>query len=906
MKKRNLLGISVVVLAFGAIAGAASAQALKAKDVSAAAGRTLYCKVEQSWWKADGAAVGIYYWGGDVAAPSWPGLRMSPVAGETDLWSITIDASVPNCIFTRVNGSGNVADWGAKTSDLAIPADKNLYTITSTSPVWGDPGVTGEWGVYNPEGGESSSSSEESSSEESSSSSEASKKYDVTSDYALIVNGVAHEMLKNDSPLDPSFDEYYVLDVDVAADEHVWLYNSSTDVEFNITNVAGSESFEVVVDDIICTVGGTFDFYAKFKYGADQLYIQDNGGGDESSSEEPEPEDPDVPAVNGHYLVGNAAFTGSEETAWKFAGGILSDKDEEDLDNVATYHNVEIAADAEVKVRFYYGAEDTQWVYAVLGEEYEFASLTDDGNVKFSAASTYSLYFKYVEEAPMIFIVDEDPTPEESSSSEEPEPEDPDVPEVNGHYLVGNAAFTGSEETAWKFAGGILSDKDEEDLDNVATYHNVEIAADAEVKVRFYYGAEDTQWVYAVLGEEYEFASLTDDGNVKFSAASTYSLYFKYVEEAPMIFIVDENAEPPFVDESLEGRWYVVGEGSFNAEYPSWSYKGGILLDEPGDGSTDLAVGKSVGLSAGDVVKFRVGQAAAGEGFLGYSAIQEGHALFNVDEMDNLIVKTTGTYNIYINASGELYIYDAASPVVLTGSIFFSPGAFGVPFGDLYLYSWKVEAEKEIPAVAWPGVKLSEVADVRVSTMLNFAGTYGSVIEIPGAALGDATKFIINNGTEAEVPVQSADLEYHDGYFYSMFEAEGNAEKAAAAEVALDIDLGIDGAEGKSVCNFDANDAKAVLQDYEKLSIAQKALVDDSTFYTIDVNPASETGKIDVLGSNIVAMISKSVVNAGEGSIFSIKATSSTNKTLIITLAAVGAVAALGVGFFVFKKKRQN
>ena len=117
-----------------------------------AATKTIYCKMAQGWWKADGAAVGAYYWGTGTA-PNWPGVRMTPVAGETDLWSIDIDTDkYQNIIFTRVNGSGTESDWGAKTADLTVPTDdKNLYTITSTSPVWGSPGVAGNWSVYAPD-----------------------------------------------------------------------------------------------------------------------------------------------------------------------------------------------------------------------------------------------------------------------------------------------------------------------------------------------------------------------------------------------------------------------------------------------------------------------------------------------------------------------------------------------------------------------------------------------------------------------------------------------------------------------------------------------------------------------------------------------------------------------------------
>lgn len=116
-----------------------------------AAKTTLYCKMTQSWWTADGAAVGIYAWDGNGSPKvTWPGERMTPVEGEEGVWSFELDTDTyKNCIFTRVNGNGAVSDWGAKTKDLTIPTDgKNLFTITNTTAVWGDPGCDGEWSVY--------------------------------------------------------------------------------------------------------------------------------------------------------------------------------------------------------------------------------------------------------------------------------------------------------------------------------------------------------------------------------------------------------------------------------------------------------------------------------------------------------------------------------------------------------------------------------------------------------------------------------------------------------------------------------------------------------------------------------------------------------------------------------------
>ena len=81
----------------------------------------IYCKQAQSWWKSDGAAVGAHYWGTAGDGTSWPGTRMAKVSDQTDLWYIDVDIDkYQNIIFTRVNGSGSVSDWGAKTGDLKV------------------------------------------------------------------------------------------------------------------------------------------------------------------------------------------------------------------------------------------------------------------------------------------------------------------------------------------------------------------------------------------------------------------------------------------------------------------------------------------------------------------------------------------------------------------------------------------------------------------------------------------------------------------------------------------------------------------------------------------------------------------------------------------------------------------
>ena len=121
-------------------------------SISSALATTVYCKMTQSWWTTDGAAVGVHYWGGASAATTWPGVRMTAVTGEEGLWTYDVPSDVTGLIFVRVNGSGTIADWGAQTKDLTLPTDgKNMFTITNTSATWGsNPGCDGTWSTYTP------------------------------------------------------------------------------------------------------------------------------------------------------------------------------------------------------------------------------------------------------------------------------------------------------------------------------------------------------------------------------------------------------------------------------------------------------------------------------------------------------------------------------------------------------------------------------------------------------------------------------------------------------------------------------------------------------------------------------------------------------------------------------------
>lgn len=121
-------------------------------SVATMSATTIYCKMAQDWWKVDGAAVAVHYWGGAGAGTTWPGARMTSVGN--DVWSYDVPTDVTGLMFVRVNGSGDVQDWGAKTKDLTFPTDGNdLFTISNATECWGgEPCLCeGAWSKY--EGG---------------------------------------------------------------------------------------------------------------------------------------------------------------------------------------------------------------------------------------------------------------------------------------------------------------------------------------------------------------------------------------------------------------------------------------------------------------------------------------------------------------------------------------------------------------------------------------------------------------------------------------------------------------------------------------------------------------------------------------------------------------------------------
>lgn len=281
--KKKIIGLSLA-FTFAVGMAAVGASSISYTDPVKAEGetKTIYCKVDKSWWTVDGAAVGVHYWGGtEVVGTSWPGVRMSLVEGETNVWSYDVPANTLNCIFTRYNPSDTgAADWGAKTKDLTIPTDgKNLFTITSKDAVWGDPGCDGEWSTYVPTtpskyyvevgGGEKQ---------------ELTKNPDNTSEYCLTgitdAGNCSLKFYKDDEEISPdikansglNFNNLYLEDT-----ETLYLYDEPTDA-FGI--------YLNVVDNNVWVTGRTSPIEGYFGAGGwENVYVYTHGGYAEGSGE---------------------------------------------------------------------------------------------------------------------------------------------------------------------------------------------------------------------------------------------------------------------------------------------------------------------------------------------------------------------------------------------------------------------------------------------------------------------------------------------------------------------------------------------------------------------------------------------------------------------------------------------
>ena len=107
--------------------------------------------------------------------------------------------------------------------------------------------------------------------------------------YGILINGKTYfPGTKNESPMDPSFDEYQALGVPVQAGDRLQLCDKENAAAWAVTMDSWSvEGISLSGDHYTCTVSGCYDFYIKLKWQEDQLYVGASQGDCSGNTGEP-------------------------------------------------------------------------------------------------------------------------------------------------------------------------------------------------------------------------------------------------------------------------------------------------------------------------------------------------------------------------------------------------------------------------------------------------------------------------------------------------------------------------------------------------------------------------------------------------------------------------------------------
>lgn len=148
------MGLSLV-MGLGVAAGMSANREVKAAN--AAGTSRLYFDVSSTtWWNNAGALTYAYCHDG-ATSPSWPGVPMTKVVGETYKYYVDIDSAFTKVIFCRVdpNDLTNVWNRTSKNGGISInlPSDytsKNQWNLTADGTNYDDGNYCGNWSLYTP------------------------------------------------------------------------------------------------------------------------------------------------------------------------------------------------------------------------------------------------------------------------------------------------------------------------------------------------------------------------------------------------------------------------------------------------------------------------------------------------------------------------------------------------------------------------------------------------------------------------------------------------------------------------------------------------------------------------------------------------------------------------------------
>ena len=298
-------------------------------------------------WKSDNAALFVHSWGSgsDIAG------QMTKVT--ENLYQYEIGDNT-NCLFVRQSSDlGTTINWEKKwnqTADLAVPADKNCYTITGWGP------NDGAWSVHN--GGTTDPGTNPGTDPNP----DGKLTYNVTVPAGTNACYIAGEMNSwSHVEMTKVSDTHYTLEIAGATQAMKYKYCSGPDWAYVEKTATGEE-----LQDRTYSANDVVAAWAA---------VYDPNGTDPNPNPNP---DPDA----AYYVTGNAELVGADN-AWSETAIAMT----KSADNIFTHTFSDLTAGVIYRMKITNGTWEKNWGYSAVQNAHAGVTGDSDGNVVFKLAT---------------------------------------------------------------------------------------------------------------------------------------------------------------------------------------------------------------------------------------------------------------------------------------------------------------------------------------------------------------------------------------------------------------------------------------------------------------------------------------------------------------------------------------
>lgn len=298
-------------------------------------------------WKSDNAALFVHSWGSgsDIAG------QMTKVT--ENLYQYEIGDNT-NCLFVRQSPDlGTTINWEKKwnqTADLAVPADKNCYTITGWGP------NDGAWSVHN--GGTTDPGTNPGTDPNP----DGKLTYNVTVPAGTNACYIAGEMNSwSHVEMTKVSETHYTLEIAGATQAMKYKYCSGPDWAYVEKTATGEE-----LQDRTYSANDVVAAWAA---------VYDPNGTDPNPNPNP---DPDA----AYYVTGNAELVGADN-AWSETAIAMT----KSADNIFTHTFSDLTAGVIYRMKITNGTWEKNWGYSAVQNAHAGVTGDSDGNVVFKLAT---------------------------------------------------------------------------------------------------------------------------------------------------------------------------------------------------------------------------------------------------------------------------------------------------------------------------------------------------------------------------------------------------------------------------------------------------------------------------------------------------------------------------------------